>query len=674
MEYTQSEGYTGLTGKQRFFNALRRPDAIVYRTSEYVHDWYARLCGAKSEQRRERRRAAQWSAEQIRSIRVGPRPAFFVDPSDLPLLPYYGRLIAYADRVCNHEVDLLGSGIIALGNAIDWHRDAVSGFRWPLRFVGDLSMRGDVGADIKWVWELSRFQYLPSLGIALRLTNDLRNLRAAQDMLIDWLDKNPVYHGPNWLCAMDVAIRACNWTYWWQLVRHDDRLDSTFVRRFLASLETHGRFIDQNLERHPNNTNNHYLADLAGLIYLGVLFPEFPDSSQWLSFARRELEKQIWRQLQADGVSFEASIPYHRLALELITIPALLLRANGLDLAYETWCHLERAFEFVAAYTPVHGLVPQIGDNDNGRLHTIVSPFTRPMNDHHYLLALAARLFPDNATFARAYDSIEEADWLLPVGKTARTAEVSPAPPKSTPFPVSGIYVMRSRNIHCLVDCGNVGLNGVGAHAHNDTLSFTLSVGDSRVIVDPGTGGYSRSMAVRNRFRSTACHNTVQIDGREINEFPADNPFRMIPSDFPKVLSWTTNDDTDRLSACHYGYNRLPSPVVHMRTIELDKPHECVSVNDRFLESLGHVLEWHLPLDPTAKCEILNEQEAVISSGRWRVKLTLGWRPDRFEIQETKYSESYGRIEQNTTIHIVTDNSDERSYAWQLSCEMRPEE
>src|SRR5260370_1424913 len=88
-------------------------------------------------------------------------------------------------------------------------------------------------------------------------------------------------------------------------------------------------------------------------------------------------------------------------------------------------------------------------------------------------------------------------------------------------LPNSGIGVLRHRSAELLFFAIPNGIFGKGSHTHNDKLSFVLRVGGQEVLCDCGTGCYTRDIATRNRFRSTAAHNTLLIDGAEQNRIDA---------------------------------------------------------------------------------------------------------------------------------------------------------
>src|SRR5574339_884279 len=92
-------------------------------------------------------------------------------------------------------------------------------------------------------------------------------------------------------------------------------------------------------------------------------------------------------------------------------------------------------------------------------------------------------------------------------------------PARSTPsavpshvFTDAGYCVSRSHDDVLILDAGPHGyLNG--GHAHADALSIVATAGEAPLIVDPGTATYTMDPVTRDRFRSTAMHNTVEVNG-----------------------------------------------------------------------------------------------------------------------------------------------------------------
>ena len=86
--------------------------------------------------------------------------------------------IESADRICGHVFDFLGSGPVALGTTIDWHRDFKTGCRWsPNQCFLDVAHGHEVGVDIKVAWELSRCHHLVLLAQTAHLSGDEKYAR-----------------------------------------------------------------------------------------------------------------------------------------------------------------------------------------------------------------------------------------------------------------------------------------------------------------------------------------------------------------------------------------------------------------------------------------------------------------------------------------------------------------
>jgi len=402
-----------------------------------------------------------------------------------------GRILSNATLALQHQVNLLGSGLVDLGEKIDWQRDYKSGIRWRLAYFHDLDYNNpDQPSDVKFPWEVSRMQWLIPVGQAYLLTGDEQYATFVRKILEDWIISNPYSYGVNWSCTMEVAIRIITWT-WFFHVFHESAAwaDLGFRTRFLSNLYLHGEFTERHLENSDIN-GNHYLADAAGLVFAGLFFGKGKAPRRWQQLGWKILTTELPRQVYPDGVDFEGSIPYHRLVLELFLLPALYRQAQGLEISGEYRDRLTAMAHFVTAYTRMDGSVPLWGDADDAR----VLPFgNQDINDHRYLIGLVGVAWQVSGLIDAFSGPRSEIFWLF--GSAAAKLLPDTKEPvhvlTSKAFPAGGFYIMRNDRDHILIDCGPVGLAGRGGHGHNDCLSFEAVLDGIHLVSDCGAYLYT---------------------------------------------------------------------------------------------------------------------------------------------------------------------------------------
>jgi hypothetical protein len=526
---------------------------------------------------------------RIRPLHVGPRelahalagddPASALRERALPALPTViawerdidgldtaatAHLLDRAERILAHRFDLLGSGPTDLGPEIDWQLDFKSGRRWPDAHISRIPIVLGGGSDIKVPWELSRCQHLPLLAAAHRLSGEERFLDELGAELDSFIAANPVEYGAPWSCTMDVAIRAANWVAALCMVTATAPAPP-WLESTLASLLLHCRFIRGHLEW-GEVRGNHYLSDVVGLLIAAAPFCAAAEGRGWASWATEQLEREMFHQVRADGCDHEASIPYHRLVTELFvcgTQAADALCPGTLSRAYRE--RLEQMLELVSDYTRPDGLAPQIGDADDGRFLPLGSYGLDP-RDHRHLHAQA--------------------------GRHPREGRVHVA------YPHGGFYVMRHEELWAIVRCGDVGLGGIGAHAHNDQLSFELAVGEQPLIVDPGSYLYTADARARNAFRSTSAHSTLSIGGAEQNRLRSDYLFALPEETCARCLRFDFDGPCAIFEGEHSGFDELPQAVRHRRELRFDGQSGVVRITDIVLGAQGQQLLWAFPLAP----------------------------------------------------------------------------
>jgi uncharacterized heparinase superfamily protein len=508
------------------------------------------------------------------------------------------RILKAADFAVKHQVDLLGSGLITLGTKIDWYKDYKTGFSWQPAYIRSIEYNNlDRPSDVKIPWEISRLQWLIPAGQAYLLTGDERYAIAARNILEDWITSNPYAHSVNWACTMEVALRILSWT-WFFHVFHRSKAwtDTEFRERFLSTLFLHGEFTERHLERSDIN-GNHFTADAAGLVFAGLFFNKGDAPNRWQNLGWNILCEELPRQVFPDGVDFEASVPYHRLVLELFLLPALFREACGLDVRSGYRERIIAMARFTATYSRPDGTVPLWGDADDAR----ALPFGgQPINDHRYLPGLVGVAWNVPELCQCFAGSRSEIFWLLGAAVASLPNREKPLiTPSSTAFPDGGFYVMCNERDRIFIDCGPLGLAGRGGHGHNDCLSFEAVLDGVHLISDCGAYLYTASYKERNNFRSTAYHNTPQVDGEEINRFIHPDYLWNLHNDaLPEVRRWEIGSQRDVFCGSHSGYQRLAHPVRPVRTIILDHTHHALVIQDVFEGEGEHIIEIPFHLAP----------------------------------------------------------------------------
>lgn len=483
-------------------------------------------------------------------------------------------ILRSAEQTLGHQFEYLGSGLVDMPS-IRWHEDFKSGHQWK-KGVFYLQQRKSTkkGADIKVPWELSRGHHLLWLGEAFVITEEDRFAKEIVDEIEDWWKENPFMYSVNWTCTMDVAIRAVNWLYAVAMVIDSPTVSDVFVEQFYRSLYQHGWFIFNNLERTIPYSNNHLFSDLAGLLYLGLLFKDTKKGKNWLNYAIASLYEEIRCQVLPSGVHYERSVSYHRLMTEMVMASVYVLNRGGFTVPADIEYRVGSMLSYIRNYTKPNHLSPLVEDNDDGRFLPFVR---RDFRQHDYLLdpSGAENLIVANGVNAVSFDK----------------------EPSSRLYSDAGHAVLRKDDVYLFVTNGEqssyeVSRKTVGTHTHNDKLSFELSLGSDDVIIDPGAYVYTPDPAKSNEFRSTAKHNTMVVDGEEQNIITPKNVFLATKN------SRATQFNMPSLSSVEGEYKTFKGGLTHFRRWNIEE-NEVFITDSLQKKGLNHsaVLSFHLAPD-----------------------------------------------------------------------------
>jgi uncharacterized heparinase superfamily protein len=348
-----------------------------------------------------------------------------------------------------------------------------------------------------------------------------------------WRRSCTLGHGDAWL-PYPAALRAWSWCG----LHRDLVAGSDLEPEFRRELAIHAGFLRRHLESDVGG--NHLIKDLKALAGLGVFLGDEP----LLRRALRLLTAQLAVQVLPDGGHYERAPAYHCQVLADLIDVADLLSAAGRGPAPALTQAIARMRRWLGAVLTPDGAVPLLNDGYPvpGPLLTALRPLAGPQAP---LVTLA------DTGLVRA----SVGDWHL-------LADVGPACPDELP-----------------------------AHAHADTLGCLVHVDGTPLLVDTGTSTYAAG-AIRNYERSTAAHNTAEIDGTDSTEvwgaFRAGRRAR--------VHDVASRQDPGRLTAgaAHDGYRRLPGRPVHHRGWTLTGAG--LQVDDTVTGGGRHAIavRWHL--------------------------------------------------------------------------------
>jgi hypothetical protein len=538
------------------------------------------------------------------------------------------RTIADAERILEHRFDLLGSGPFVPVDAnrkkrgagyvpIDWYLDPVQNLSFPRQVPHkdwDLFKMRPGNADIKLPWELARCQHFVTLGQAYRFTGDRRYADEIVNQIDDFMEDNPVGVGINWTCTMDVAIRAANWAMGLVLIKSCPDIPDQIWYRLFDCLFDHGRFIYDNFENHYEVTSNHYLSNIVGLYFISALFDELPSSGRWRTYAIESIPQEIEKQVLSDGADFESSIPYHRLVFELFLGAARLAECQGHRFSDTYYNKLEKMGAYLFGVLRPDGLMPVVGDADDGRLHILTNYGSWNRQDGRHVLAPAALMLNKRKWLEIAGpDEIWEAAWWGYDVDSENVDSNRALPNSICQYPDAGITVVRHSGDYLLISNSIVGTEGFGNHKHNDQLSFEFHCNNTPLIVDPGSHVYTSDFESRNMFRSTRYHNTMQVDDQEQNEFNPEWLFRMFEKANPETVSITESEDFVEYIGSHSGYSQLDPPLVHKRCFRYLKKNSLLMILDNAEIDGEHDLRWHFHFAPGLNLQQENDKLIFIN-------------------------------------------------------------
>lgn len=440
-----------------------------------------------------------------------------------------------------------------------WRLDPVTQDLWPGHdtYAFDIDFRHDgTRGDVKYVWEISRLQFLPVLAAHHLLENDPASVSAIETALASWHEANPPFGGVGWASGIEVALRGIS------IILTLDMLGDRLSER---SRSKAGQILSASafwLPRFPSrfsSANNHLVAELAGEYLVGRALGH--DAGRPWQQLLAELDKQIL----PDGSGAEQTPTYAAFTAELVLLSALAAREAATPLPEPAAQRLAAFADFIAWL----GVGAEFGDNDEGRVVSL-------SHEPHYSSSVASAI----AGFAGRPSPVEPVDDFRGLIFGA-PANALPPPSGLRCFAAGGLSVWRGemagRQVALRFDHGPLGYLSIAAHGHADALSIALDIDAQPVLVDPGTYLYGSGGAWREWFRSTPAHNTLNLERQ--SQSAMSGAFNWSHKANARLLEQSPLPDWS-LTAEHDGYERRVG-ARHQRQVRQDG--QSITIHDRLI-------------------------------------------------------------------------------------------
>jgi len=401
--------------------------------------------------------------------------------------------------------------------------------------------------DIKTIWELSRFDWLPRM--AWRYRNKEEDfLNIIESWLRDWCEKNPPNKGINWKCGQEAAIRCLN------LLTASLCIEDRFINpfpNFLRLLEIHLKRITPTIHYSISQDNNHGISEAAALFAAGSYLLKFhpgknnkADANRWAKLGRFWLENRVKKLILLDGSFSQHSTTYHRMVLDELSFVELLRQKLQLPPFSSSFYKgaAKATVWFLNVIDSASGDAPNIGGNDGTYLFNLQEA---PYRNFLPSLQLAAAVFlQKRCDYCALVHPLLELFDIVDLHSLATLER-----PASSLMPHGGYASIRHEKGFALMRLPVYKFRP----SHADALHLDIWHNGTNWTRDAGTYSYNCEEELLDYFPGTSAHNTVEFDERD--QMPKLGRFLFGNWLEPEYVEWKNNlinsRYTDYLRASH---------------------------------------------------------------------------------------------------------------------------
>jgi hypothetical protein len=435
------------------------------------------------------------------------------------------KLIKLALDVIEGQIQLFGWKTVSVSiPKLEFYDDSLknengdSSLYWDINYYHSSD---NPNVDVKWLWELQRFQFLLWLGAAWKLTKNIKFSDAAREILDAWMSDLEYPFGVQWSSNLEVGLRLLSISRCHILCMDSPAWDSYFKSKLIMWQFLIALHVKKEMTLH-HPVGNHPLGEASALLWFSLLTPNLATSNSWKKQAYTAINRIIPKLIFSDGVYAEQSTSYLKFVLEFMFPDILLNSSTDCGFSALTMERIKASLRFIGRLSDQGKQIPMIGDADSG---SAVGWRLNNYWDFSWLLATGATLLnlPEltigiNELPVEAYLNIgrKNLDWFNSL-KHKSTKCLSASNKKTfdhADFRFGGYHVSSDSYFRLIFDCGPLGIYPGFGHGHADALSVSLSLRNEPLIVDTGTMHYNAEAIVRSFFRNTQSHNTLLVNGK----------------------------------------------------------------------------------------------------------------------------------------------------------------
>ena len=506
------------------------------------------------------------------------------------------------------------------GEDIDWRY-------WPVR---DNELR----------WQLHRHKWFTPMGKAYRVSGQEKYAEEWTKQYLDWIRKNPLVKiaKEEYEIMDDSAIKADaeNARFAWRPLEVSHRLEdqtlqfqlfipsphftADFLCEFLVNYHRHAEHILGNY----SERGNHLLFQAQRMLYAGTFFPEFRRAEVWRESGVGILNREVEVQVFDDGGHFELCPHYHLATINIFYEALQVATLNGFKSAFpQSFVDaLEKMAEFYINICFPDYENPCFSDAKIAHKGEVIKNYRAWLD-----------VFGDNGLVR----------YMATEGKEGALPEY-----ESKGHFTAGFFTFRSGwgedAVQMVVKAGPKG----EWHCQPDNGTFELWYNGHRLMADSGSyiyAGDAEVMKWRNWFRQTAVHNTLTLDGKNLQTTES------------KTLLWQPEGEVQVLVTENPSYEGL----THRRTVFFVEESYFVIVDEAVGSAEGVVnLNYQMPVGEVRidgekmRCESLNAFDSNLTLQCFAPKGATtteaeGWFSDKYKSKVERKRVSFDVAKSATT-------------------------